>query len=67
MKIRPVLNVGEDGWLPLGENNKYMTLDEMLALFKNNDYKYESLDDINKDGTVRYQLKMYIRNKKETK
>ena len=27
----------------------------------------QELDDINKDGTVRYQLKMYIRNKKETK
>lgn len=67
MKIRPILNVGDDGWLPLGENTRYMTLEEMINLFNNNDYKFESLDDINKDGTVRYQLKMYIRNKKETK
>ena len=67
MKIRPILNVSEDGWLPLDDNTQYLTLEEMFTLFSNNDYDFESLEDINKDGTVRYQIKMYIRNKKETK
>ncbi len=67
IKLRPVLGTGEGGWEPLAGNTLYLTEEEMLNLFKNNNYNINTLDDIANDGSVRYQVKMYIRNKKESK
>ena len=39
----------------------------MIELLKTNKYEVSSLDDIANHGSVRYQVKMYIRNKKEIK
>ena len=68
IKLRQILNSSDAGWSPLGGNTNYLTEEEMLNLFKNNNYtNINTLDDIANEGNVRYQVKMYIRNKKESK
>ena len=67
IKLRPVLGTVNDEWIALGDNTQYLTEEEMLNLFKNKNYNINTLDDIANDGSVRYQVKMYIRNKKENK
>ena len=67
IKLRPILGTGDGEWSPLAGNTLYLTEEEMLNLFKNNNYNINTLDDIANEGSVRYQVKMYIRNKKESK
>lgn len=54
-----------DGWNNLSDN--YLTEEEMVALFKLNGYKVETLQDITSNGEIKYLLKLFLRNKKETK
>lgn len=67
IKYQEIISKGEVQWVNIANNDKYLTLDEMITLLQNNKYNVKSLEEITNDGTIRYQLKMYIRNKKETK
>lgn len=67
IKLRPILGSEDGTWNLLGGNNEYLSEEEMINLFINNGYNINTLDDIANEGTVRYQVKMYIRNKKESK
>ena len=67
IKLREIVGADDGAWVALGNNNEYLTLDEMIELLKTNKYEVSSLDDIANHGSVRYQVKMYIRNKKEIK
>ncbi|MBQ4262670.1 MAG: hypothetical protein IJB83_00295 [Bacilli bacterium] len=52
----------EEEWKNLSE--EYVTLEEMINIFKTEKYEVETLNDINNNGEIRYQVKMFIRNKK---
>lgn len=67
IKYQEILSKGEPKWVNVGNNNDYLTLEDMIKLLQNNNYDINTLEDISNNGTIRYQLKMYIRNKKETK
>ena len=67
IKYQEILSKGEAKWVNVGNNNDYLTLENMIKLLKNNKYDVNTLEDISNNGTIRYQLKMYVRNKKETK
>jgi hypothetical protein len=67
IKYQQILSKGEAKWVNVGNNNEYLTLENMIKLLKNNKYEVNTLEDISNNGTIRYQLKMYVRNKKETK
>ena len=41
-----------------------MTKEQLILAFQNKGYKVNTLDDINNNGEIRYQTKMFIRNKK---
>ena len=65
IKLQQNLGTETDGWNNLDIN--YMTENEMINLFKQKGYKVETLQDIANNGEIRYLLKLYVRNKKETK
>ena len=44
-----------------------MTEGEMINLFRERGYNVGSLQDITNNGEIRYSLKLFLRNKKETK
>ena len=66
-KIKLQQNLGSetDGWNSL--SNEYMTEGEMISLFKEKGYNVNTLQDITNNGEIRYSLKLFLRNKKETK
>ena len=66
IKLQQIIGASEENWVDLTENSTYVTLDEMIEIFKNNKYEVNTLADINNIGEIRYQIKMMIRNKKET-
>ena len=63
IKLQQILSEGSGGWTAIGS---YVTEEEMIRVLKEKGYNVESLDDINNNGEIRYQVKMYIRNKKES-
>lgn len=65
IKLQQILGTSNDSWVNLADNQEYLTLDEMINLFKNNKYNVNSLEDINNNGETKYQVIMFIRNKKE--
>ena len=67
IKLKEILGADDKSWVALQNNNQYLTLEEMINLLKNNKYEINTIDDIANHGSVRYQVKMYVRNKKENK
>lgn len=67
IKYQEIVSNGGAKWVNIGNNDKYISEEEMIKLLQNNKYNVNTLEDISNDGTIRYQLKMYVRNKKETK
>ena len=63
IKLQQILSDNSGGWTAIGS---YVTEEEMIRILKEKGYNVESLDDINNNGEIRYQVKMYIRNKKES-
>lgn len=63
IKLQQILGTTDSSWSNLTEN--YVSKEEMLEIFNNNKYNVKSLNDINSNGEIRYQIKMYVRNKKE--
>lgn len=48
-------------------SNDYVTEEQLIKLFKEKGYEVKTLEDITNNGQIKYQLKMYVRNKKETR
>ena len=58
------------GGKPNSYNNlseDYIGEEELIKTFQNKGYKVNTLEDITNNGEIRYLVKMYIRNKKESK
>ena len=64
IKLQQILPSTPTGWENLV--NEYVTEEELIRLFQNNKYSVNTLEDIANNGQIRYQVKMYIRNKKES-
>lgn len=63
LTIQEIKNVSKDGYEKI--MTKYTEdIDELIAAFKAKGYEVESLSDIAMNGELKYQVKMYIRNKK---
>lgn len=63
IKLRQILGTTDDDWSDLSDD--YLTEEELIGAFVKAGYEVESLTDITNNGTIRYKVKMYIRNKKE--
>ena len=63
IKLQPYLGNEGDGWETLSVD--YLTERAMIELFKSKGYKVETLQDITDNGEIKYELKLFIRNKKE--
>ena len=63
IKLQQITGVTEDSWENL--STEYVTEEEMINIFKNSKFNVESLTDINNNGSIRYQVKLQIRNKLE--
>lgn len=66
IKLQQITGASEQNWISLTENDTYVPFDEMITIFKNNKFDVNTLTDINNTGEIRYQVKMLLRNKKET-
>ena len=62
IKLQQYLGVSEDSWVNLKE--EYMTEEDLIKAFKEKGYKVNTLEDIVNNGETRYQIKMYVRNKR---
>lgn len=56
-------DLSESSWENLAPD--YVTEDEMIRIFNDNKFDITTLKDIDNYGEIRYQIKMYVRNKKE--
>lgn len=66
IKLQQILNINSSyDYEDL--SSEYVDEMEMFNIFNDKGYKVSSLTDINNNGEIRYQIKMYLRNKKETK
>lgn len=63
IKLQQILGTSEDSWNTL--STMPLTEQELINVFKEKKYNVNNLTDINNNGQIRYQIKMYIRNKKE--
>lgn len=62
IKLQQYLGVSEDGWENL--KNDYMTEEELIKTYKDKGYNVNTLEDIVNNGELKYQVKMYVRNKR---
>lgn len=63
IKLQEIKGTSESSWENLSET--YVTEEEMIKIYKNNKYDVNSIQDINNNGELKYDIKMIIRNKKE--
>ena len=62
IKLQEIKGTTDDNWKDLTTN--YLTEEEMVAEYTKGSYQVTSLEDISNNGTLRYKVKMFIRNKK---
>ena len=65
IKLQQIIPNEATGWQNLSD--EYLSEEELINTFKTKGYDVKTLDDIYNNGEIRYQLRMYIRNKKESK
>ena len=63
IKLQEIKGTNESSWEKLSQT--YVSEEEMITIYKNNKYNVNSLQDINNNGELKYDIKMIIRNKKE--
>lgn len=63
IKLQEIKGTNEASWENLSQT--YVTEEEMITIYRNNKYDVNSLQDINNNGELKYDIKMIIRNKKE--
>ena len=64
IKLQQIIPGESGGWTNLSQD--YISEEELINIFKNKNYNVKTLEDINNNGEIRYQIKMYVRNKKES-
>lgn len=62
IKLQKILSNNEEKWVNISET--FLTKEEMLQKFKDLGYPVNTLADINASGELKYDLKIYYRNKK---
>ena len=65
IKLQEIKGKTGDGWTNI--NDEYLTESQLIQLYQSKGYKVESLEDITNNGEIRYQIKLFVRNKKESK
>lgn len=63
IKLQEIKGTNESSWEKLSQT--YVSEEEMITIYKNNKYNVNSIQDINNNGELKYDIKMIIRNKKE--
>ncbi len=63
IKLQEIKNTYSNDWKALDSN--FMSEAQMISVLQNKGYKVGTLEDINNNGNIRYEVKMYLRNKKE--
>ena len=63
IKLQQYLGDLDDSWENL-KINDYVTEEELIKIYKDNKYKVNSLEDISNNGEIKYQIKMFVRNKR---
>jgi len=64
IKLQEIKEVNSEDWANL--SNDYISKEQLIRVFQNKGYNIGSINDINNNGDIRYQVKMMIRNKKVT-
>ena len=62
IKLQEIIGKTESAWQNIA--NEYLSEEEMIKVFKNKGYKVNNLEDIINNGQIKYQLKLFVRNKK---
>ena len=62
IKLQEIKGTTSTDWKDL--SMEYVTKDQLINIFKNKGYNVSTLDDITNNGEIRYQTKMFVRNKK---
>ncbi len=65
IKLQEIQGTTSSSWNNLSTD--YLTEEELINTFKAKGYKISTLEDINNNGQIRYQLELFVRNKKESK
>ena len=65
IKLQEIKGKTGDGWTNI--NDEYLTESQLIQLYQSKGYKVETLEDITNNGEIRYQIKLFVRNKKESK
>ena len=63
IKLQEIKGTTDSSWEDL--STTYVSEEEMINIYKQNKYNVNSLEDINNNGELKYDIKMIIRNKKE--
>ena len=64
IKLQEIKGKDNEGWQDM--NSGYLTEQELITLYQNKGYKVNTLEDIVNNGEIRYQIKLFVRNKKES-
>lgn len=62
IKLQKILSNPEEKWVNISDT--FLTKEEMLQKFRDLGYKVNSLADVNASGELKYDIKLYYRNKK---
>lgn len=65
IKLQEIQGTTSSAWNNLSSD--YLTEEELIGLFKAKGYNVKTLEDINNNGQIRYQMELFVRNKKESK
>ena len=64
IKLQEIQGTTSSSWNNLSTD--YVTEEELISTFKAKGYKVSTLEDIINNGQIRYQIKLLLRNKKES-
>ena len=65
IKLQEIKGTTTSSWNNLSTD--YLTEEALIKVFKDKCYKVSTLEDIMNNGQIKYELKLFIRNKKESK
>ena len=63
IKLQEIKGSTSGDWEDLDDD--YLSEEALIKVYQNKGYKVATLEDINNNGDIRYQVKMLVRNKKE--
>lgn len=65
IKLQEIQGVTNATWKNL--NEEYLSETGLIKVFQDKGYKVNTLEDISNNGEIRYLIRMFVRNKKESK